>query len=251
MHAYWTERVLSQTALLGEAAELASAAHERLDGAGYHRGVPSALLNRPARILDTLGVPWSEHDPDGTRVETALELFLALPPLQRSALALKDVLSLSLEETAKTMGISVAAVKAALVRARANVARASASDRAGTGGVDLERLRQYADLFNARDWDGLRALMGKEARVELVSRWQRRGSSAAGYYSKYAEVAASEDLRAEAGFADGVPIIAVYRSDSTRPAYFIRLNWEQGRVMQVRDFYYVPYIAEGARFTKG
>jgi HD-GYP domain-containing protein (c-di-GMP phosphodiesterase class II) len=51
MHAYWTERILSQTALLGEAAELASAAHERLDGAGYHRAVPSALLNRPARIL--------------------------------------------------------------------------------------------------------------------------------------------------------------------------------------------------------
>jgi HD-GYP domain-containing protein (c-di-GMP phosphodiesterase class II) len=51
MHAYWTERVLSQSALLRDAAELASAAHERLDGAGYHRAVPAALLNRPARIL--------------------------------------------------------------------------------------------------------------------------------------------------------------------------------------------------------
>src|SRR4029079_6917126 len=51
MHAYWTERVLSQSALLRETAELASAAHERLDGTGYHRAVPSALLGRPARIL--------------------------------------------------------------------------------------------------------------------------------------------------------------------------------------------------------
>jgi DNA-binding CsgD family transcriptional regulator len=51
MHAYWTERVLSQSALLRDAAELASAAHERLDGTGYHRAVPSALLGRPARIL--------------------------------------------------------------------------------------------------------------------------------------------------------------------------------------------------------
>jgi HD-GYP domain-containing protein (c-di-GMP phosphodiesterase class II) len=51
MHAYWTERVLSQSALLRDSAQLASAAHERLDGAGYHRAVPSALLDRPARIL--------------------------------------------------------------------------------------------------------------------------------------------------------------------------------------------------------
>jgi RNA polymerase sigma-70 factor, ECF subfamily len=110
-------------------------------------------------------------------------------------------------------------------------------------------MRQYADLFNARDWEGLRALMGEEARVELVSRWQRRGSSAAGYYSKYAEVALAEELRAEAGFVDGVPTIAVYRPGSLRPAYFIRLRWEQGRVAEIRDFYYVPYIADEARFT--
>jgi hypothetical protein len=80
---------------------------------------------------------------------------------------------------------------------------------------------------------------------------QRRGSATAGYYSRYAEITAAEDLRAEAGFADGVPVIAVYRPGSTRPAYFIRLKWEQGRLMQIRDFYFVPYIAEEARFTKG
>src|SRR6185436_1605854 len=51
MHSYWTERILSQSALLRDAAALASAAHERLDAAGYHRAVPSALLDRPARIL--------------------------------------------------------------------------------------------------------------------------------------------------------------------------------------------------------
>ena len=199
---------------------------------------------------DMKGVPRSEHDPDGAQVERALELFLALPPLQRSAFALKDVLGFSLEETAKTMDVTVPAVKAALVRARANVA-ASGSGSVHTGALDLERLRQYADLFNARDWDGLVALLGEEARVELVSRWQRRGSGAASYYSRYAEVAAAEDLRAEAGLADGVPSIAVYRRGSTRPAYFIRLKWEQGRVMQIRDFYFVPYIAEEAGFTTG
>lgn len=51
MHAYWTERVLSQSALLREAGEIAAAAHERLDATGYHRAIASALLSRPARIL--------------------------------------------------------------------------------------------------------------------------------------------------------------------------------------------------------
>jgi len=46
-------------------------------------------------------------------------------------------------------------------------------------------------------------------------------------------------------------VIAVYRPGSTRPAYFIRLKWEQGLLVQIRDFYFVPYIAEEARFTKG
>jgi DNA-binding NarL/FixJ family response regulator len=51
MHSYWTERVLSPSALLRDAAHLAAAAHERLDATGYHRAVPLALLSRSARIL--------------------------------------------------------------------------------------------------------------------------------------------------------------------------------------------------------
>jgi len=51
MHTYWTERVLAQSPLLRDAAQIAAAAHERLDGAGYHRGMPSPMLGRAARLL--------------------------------------------------------------------------------------------------------------------------------------------------------------------------------------------------------
>src|SRR5262249_9517842 len=78
-----------------------------------------------------------EHGPDGERVEAALQVFASLPPVQRSALALKDVIGLSLEETAVTMDLSVAAVKAALVRARANVTAAKAATAARGAAVDL------------------------------------------------------------------------------------------------------------------
>jgi RNA polymerase sigma-70 factor (ECF subfamily) len=192
-----------------------------------------------------------KHGPDGERVETALKLFAALPPLQRSALALKDVLGLSLEETAATMGTSVAAVKSALVRARANVAAASAPGAAGAADQDLDRLRRYADLFNALDWDGLRALFGEETRLHVVARYEGRGPAASQYFTRYADIAPVEQLRAQAGRVDGVPALAMFRPGSNRPAYFVLLDWRGDRIAEVRDFRYVPYIAVDATFTAG
>jgi len=191
-----------------------------------------------------------DKGPDPALVEAALTVFVPLSPVQRSAVVLKDVLGHSLEETAEAMGTTVLAVKGALVRARANIA-ASAPSTPSISVVEKQSLQRYADLFNSRDWDGLRALLSEEARLDVVTRPQRRGRATAVYYTRYAEITATEALRAEAGFADGVPVIAMYRPGSTRPAYFIRLNWDQGRITQIRDFVFIPYIADDARFTKG
>jgi len=200
-------------------------------------------------VEDTSRGAQAEPPADGERVEAALRVFAALPPVQRSALALKDVLGLTLEETAATMGVSVAAVKGALVRARASVSAARAEEAAHAGDVELERLRRYADLFNARDWAGLRALFGEETRLDLVSRYQRHGPSASQYFTQYAKSAPGEDLRAEAGWVDGVAVVAVFRPASSRqPAYFLRFEWRGERIGAVRDFRYVPYIARDATF---
>jgi RNA polymerase sigma-70 factor (ECF subfamily) len=59
-----------------------------------------------------------EDKPDPAVVRAALARFLSLPVTQRSAVILKDVLGHSLEETAETMGTTIMAVKAALVRGR-------------------------------------------------------------------------------------------------------------------------------------
>jgi len=45
---------------------------------------------------------------------------------------------------------------------------------------------------------------------------------------------------------------AVFRpASSDQPAYFIRLDWRDQHIAEVRDFRYVPYIAGEARFTGG
>jgi RNA polymerase sigma-70 factor, ECF subfamily len=191
---------------------------------------------------------------DPALVETALTVFVELPPVQRGALVLKDVLGHSLAEVSDTLGISVGAVKAALSRARANIARTSATDlskrRHGESAEERAVLRRYVDLFNARDWNGLRALVTEETQLDLVSRVQQRVVTA-GYYNRYAEILKTEDLRAEAGFVDGVPAIAIFRpASSAVPSYFIRLESEAGRVSEIRDFRYVTYIANDARFLR-
>ncbi len=51
MHPYYTERVLARAPALASLGELAASHHERLDGSGYHRRMPAAMLPLTARIL--------------------------------------------------------------------------------------------------------------------------------------------------------------------------------------------------------
>jgi RNA polymerase sigma-70 factor (ECF subfamily) len=209
------------------------------------------LVAEPPELTDA-----EDSSVDPALVEAALIRFVALPVLQRSAIVLKDVLGHSLAETAATMGTSVSAVKAALVRARANLASSpllpDGSPVRETSAEERRNLRRYAALFNDRDWDALRALMSEQSRLEVVTRTRRRGAAAAEYYVRYAEIAPQEDLRAQAGWVDGTPVVAVFRPASRAiPAYFVLIAWNGEKVALIRDFRYVPYIADCARYTPG
>ena len=51
LHPYYTERVLGRSPFLAALGSVAGCHHERLDGSGYHRGLPAAGLGMPARLL--------------------------------------------------------------------------------------------------------------------------------------------------------------------------------------------------------
>jgi len=51
MHTYIGERVLGRAPWLADVAEIATLAHERIDGSGYHRRLPAAALTTAARVL--------------------------------------------------------------------------------------------------------------------------------------------------------------------------------------------------------
>ena len=207
-----------------------------------------------ARVELVAETPEPEHathvddtgDPEALR--TALALFLALPPLQRSAVIMKDVLDCSLAEIASTLETTVPAVKSALVRGRARLREERRTSPAGQAvaardpaDAELEALERYVRLFNAGDWDGLRSLLAEEVVLDLVSKSARRGKAVGLYFTQYAK---DPDVRLELGGLDGRPVLWAYApKTSATPAYAIELTVDRGRVTSIRDYRYVPYFA--------
>jgi len=177
--------------------------------------------------------------PDPAVVRAALSRFLALPLVQRSAVILKDVLGHSLEETAETMGTTIMAVKAALVRGRANLRDADDPEVRAEAAARAE-LDRYVSLFNAKDWDGVRAMIGEDCRLDLVSRSHRRGKAVGLYFTNYAK----GDVTLRVVRLEGK--LALEARSETMPTYFILLDFADGKVAGIRDFRYVPYIATEA-----
>jgi RNA polymerase sigma factor (sigma-70 family) len=181
-----------------------------------------------------------EDKADPMVVRAALARFLSLPVTQRSAVILKDVLGHSLEETAETMGTTVMAVKAALVRGRGKLLQEEPED-GDVPASTRSQLDRYASLFNARDWDGVRALVSDDCRLDLVSKSQRRGKQVGMYFARYEK----ENVTLRVARLEGGLALAAYAAGGSaeKPAYFILLEVEAGRVTSIRDFRYVPYIA--------
>jgi RNA polymerase sigma-70 factor (ECF subfamily) len=180
---------------------------------------------------------------DPATLRAALSRFVALPVSQRSAVILKDVLGHSLDDTAATMNATVPAVKAALARGRAKLLEPAVEVApAELHARQRAELDRYASLFNARDWDGVRALVGEDCRLDLVSKSQRRGKSVGTYFAQYEKQA----VRVEVARVEGELALAAFVGDSARPSYFILLAWDAGRVQQIRDFRYIPYILDEA-----
>jgi RNA polymerase sigma-70 factor, ECF subfamily len=136
-----------------------------------------------AENLNTLPeVTWIEPIPDGRLAteadpaeavaarETIRLAFVAalqhLPPRQRAALILCEVLRWKASEVAELLETSVASVNSALQRARATLeqARVTPGDAAPpTGEVDAELLARYVDAFERYDMDALTALIHEDA----------------------------------------------------------------------------------------
>jgi RNA polymerase sigma-70 factor (ECF subfamily) len=142
--------------------------------AGRRRARPMDLGPAQEPLFENLNVPtevtWIEPMPDpadaAVEHETIRLAFVAalqhLPPRQRAALILCEVLRWQATEAAELLDTSVASVNSALQRARATLADANVRE-VDTADVDAALLERYVAAFEAYDIDLLTELLREDA----------------------------------------------------------------------------------------
>lgn len=137
-----------------------------------------------------------------------------LPPRQRAALLLTEVLGWSAAEVAECLETSVPAVNSALQRARATMARRDAARGAPAGPLTDEQsslLEKYVDAFHRYDVDVLVSLLREDATFSMppYSLWLR-GPDAVRLWLR-GRGAACEGSRLVPTAACGSPAFAHYK----------------------------------------
>ena len=171
----WLYRIATNVCLdaLGDHARRVRPMEERAVGS-----VDDPLETRPrthwlepipdARALPTDGDPF---ELTALRQSTRLVFVAALqhlPPRQRAALLLTEVLGWSAAEVAECLETSVAAVNSALQRARATLgARDVGTSEEPLSEAQSQLLDRYVDAFHRYDVDGLVALMREDAILSM------------------------------------------------------------------------------------
>lgn len=188
-------------------------------------------------------------DPVGPVLDRAVEhLVLALPPMERACVLLKDVFDYSIEETSELVDTSVGGVKAALHRGRAKLASVPAA-RAVPEAAASPEVRRLLDLyvqrFNKRDWDGLRDLISADARLRVADRFDGPFSESP-YFERYAQ---SKQLwRLSVGEVDGEAVVIVRElaGDSWTPVSAVRFDVASGFILQIVDYRHCRWMLSAA-----
>jgi RNA polymerase sigma-70 factor (ECF subfamily) len=182
-------------------------------------------------------------------VRTAVSRFSELPVLQRSVIILKDILDEPLAEIAVLLDLTVDSVKAHLARGRARLREINAkASQLPEGKSPSAAVARYAALFNQRDWDGLRALLADDVKLNQSTHPVRVGSADVGmFFSIYAKI---DGVWLAPAWLEGREVIAVFENRSdTKPSYFMWLEWRGNEITFIHDYKYVRYVIADAELT--
>jgi RNA polymerase sigma-70 factor (ECF subfamily) len=192
-------------------------------------------------------------EPAGQGADRAIErLVIHLPPKERACILLKDVFDHSLEEIADLVGSTVGGVKAALSRGRAKLAALPSQPALRpepSPDPELSKLLdRYVELFNRRDWDGVRALTSADAQLR-VSDCFRGSLSESIYFVEYEKGKANWRM-AIGAVDDEIVLLVLHRGEAGwEPAYPVRIEATEGAVIRISDYYACPWLLKTARMV--
>lgn len=182
-------------------------------------------------------------DPRATR-EAAGTLLAQLAPQERAAVVLKDVFDFSLDEIAEALATTTGAIKAALHRGRGKLVEPEASPREVDAGV----LDAFCAAFNARDLDGMTALLTDGATVSLPGLVVQRGPAAAKagifrgtlFGCPMSAGGALPPMRASVVDYRGEPILLWWWGDEVDTV--VRVEGDGARIAGLTSYYHAPEV---------
>jgi RNA polymerase sigma-70 factor, ECF subfamily len=198
-------------------------------------GVDDALVDRPREhwlepIPDAVALP-ADADPGELAIlrESIRLAFVAalqhLPPRQRAALLLTEVLGWSAAEVAESLDTTVPAINSALQRARATLAAREVRPAPRALGRDESMLvRRFVEAFERYDVDALAALLREDATFSMppYTLWLRGRDSIRDWLAGRGSGCRGSRLVPTA--ACGLPSFAQYRQGGARPWALIVLE---------------------------
>jgi RNA polymerase sigma-70 factor, ECF subfamily len=195
-------------------------------------------------IPDAMALP-SEHqaDPEERAIlrESIRLAFVAalqyLPPRQRAALLLTQVLNFSAAEAAETLDMSVASVNSALQRARATLdARNPAVVPRSLSDEQTQLLRRYVEAFEEYDVGALTKLLHEEATLSMppYELWLRGHESIARWFLN--QGIGCKGSRLVPVEACGTPAFAQYRDGGATPWALVLLEMSADRITSQTSF---------------
>lgn len=182
-------------------------------------------------------------------VKTAVSRFTELPILQRSVVIMKDVLDEPLAEIGALLDMTVDAVKGHLARGRARLRAINArGDRLPEALPASAAVARYVALFNRQDWDGLRALLADDVKLNQATHPLRVGRADVGmFFSIYARM---DGVWLAPAWLDDREVIAVFASrGDPKPSYLMWLEWRDVQISSIHDYRYVRYVAAEAELV--
>jgi len=178
--------------------------------------------------------------------DAAAGLLSRLAPRERAALVMKDVLDLSLEETAEVLHTTVAAVKSALQRGRGRLAGTPEPDPAA-GRPPRALVERFLAALAANDLPALEAICAADLSVELVGGAELDGFERARSFFAHAHLVLpipgfGTDPRWELAELLGEPLVLGFRTvDGAEGLNEIhRLEESDGKVVHIRCYCFCP-----------
>ena len=100
------------------------------------------------------------------------------------------------------------------------------------------------------DFDAIRAMLADDVKLDLVNRLKLEGRDKIGlYFTRYAQ---ETKWRFALGAVEGQPAMLVFDSTGPmeRPAHFVPIDWSEGRIIEIRDFLFAPYVLEAIDWVR-